>query len=78
MVKILIHIQKRSSNEEFLSILKENETDFIRFKTQLLLSEANNDPVKKADLIRDVVKSIAVIPETITQNSIYKGVQYCA
>src|SRR5664280_2892525 len=58
---------KKLSNEEFLKFLKDNETDFIRFKTQLLLSEANNDPVKKADLIRDVVKSIAVIPEAITR-----------
>jgi DNA primase len=58
---------KKVSNEEFLKYLKENETDFIRFKTQLLLTEANNDPVKKADLIRDVVKSIAVIPEAINR-----------
>jgi DNA primase len=58
---------KKVSNEEFLRFLKEHETDFIRFKTQLLLSEANNDPVKKADLIRDVVKSIAVIPEAINR-----------
>jgi DNA primase len=58
---------KKVSNEEFLKYLKENETDFIRFKTQLLLSETNNDPIKKADLIRDVVKSIAVIPEAINR-----------
>jgi DNA primase len=58
---------KKKSNEEFTKYIRENETDFIRFKTNLLLSEANNDPVKKADLIRDVVKSIAVIPETITR-----------
>lgn len=58
---------KKVSNEEFLRFLKENETDFIRFKTQMLLSEADNDPVKKAELIRDIVKSIAVIPETITR-----------
>jgi DNA primase len=58
---------KKVSNAEFLKFLKDNETDFIRFKTQLLLSEASNDPVKKADLIRDVVKSIAVIPEAITR-----------
>jgi DNA primase len=58
---------KKLSNEEFLKFLKENETDFIRFKTQLLLSEASNDPAKRADLIRDVVKSIAVIPEAITR-----------
>jgi DNA primase len=58
---------KKVSNEEFLKFLRENETDFIRFKTQLLLSEAQNDPVRRADLIRDVVKSIAVIPEAITR-----------
>ncbi len=58
---------KKVSNEEFTKYIKEKETDFIRFKTQLLLSEANNDPVRKANLIRDIVKSIAVIPETITR-----------
>jgi DNA primase len=58
---------KKTSNEEFTKYIRENETDFIRFKTRLLLAEANNDPVRKADLIRDVVKSIAVIPETITR-----------
>jgi DNA primase len=58
---------KKVNNEEFTRYLKQNETDFIRFKTQLLLSEAQNDPVRRADLIRDIVKSIAVIPETITR-----------
>lgn len=58
---------KKLSNEEFARYLKQNETDFIRFKTQMLLSEAQNDPVRRADLIRDIVKSIAVIPETITR-----------
>ena len=58
---------KKVNNEEFKKYLKENETDFIRFKTKLLLSEAKNDPVNRANLIRDIVKSIAVIPETITR-----------
>jgi DNA primase len=58
---------KKISNEQFLRYLKDNEKDFIRFKTQLLLSEAKDDPVRKANLIRDIVKSIAVIPETITR-----------
>jgi DNA primase len=58
---------KKVSNEEFSKYLKEKETDFIRFKTELLLEEASNDPVKKANLIRDIVRSIAVIPETITR-----------
>ncbi len=58
---------KKISNEEFSLYLKEKETDFIRFKTQLLLAESNNDPTQKANLIRDIVKSIAVIPEGITR-----------
>lgn len=58
---------KKISNEGFLKYLKENETDFIRFKTQLLLEESKNDPVMKANLIRDIVRSIAVIPENITR-----------
>lgn len=58
---------KKKSNEEFTGYIRENETDFIRFKTNLLLSETKNDPVSKAELIRDVVRSIAVIPETITR-----------
>jgi len=58
---------KKISNEEFIKYIKDKETDFIRFKTQLLLSETNNDPTLKANLIKDVVKSIAVIPEAITR-----------
>jgi len=58
---------KKLSIEEFSKFLKENETDFIRFKTKLLLEEAANDPVKKSNLIRDIVRSIAVIPESITR-----------
>ncbi|MDR2888108.1 MAG: DNA primase [Bacteroidales bacterium] len=58
---------KKVSNEEFRSFLKDNETDFIRFKSRLLMAEADKDPVMKANLIRDIVKSIAVIPEAITR-----------
>jgi DNA primase len=58
---------KKVSNEDFSKYINENETDFIRFKTRLLLDEANNDPVRKAYLIKDIVRSIAVIPEAITR-----------
>jgi DNA primase len=58
---------KKVSNDEFLTYIREKETDFIRFKTDLLLEEAAGDPVRKANLIRDIVRSIAVIPETITR-----------
>jgi len=52
---------------KILKYLKEYERDFIHFKTELLLEEASDDPVRKANLIRDIVRSIAVIPETITR-----------
>lgn len=58
---------KKVSNEEFIDYLKKKETDFIRFKTELLLQEASSDPIKKSGLIRDIVRSIAVIPESITR-----------
>jgi DNA primase len=58
---------KKVSEEEFKKYLKENETDFIRFKTKLLLDEAQSDPVRRANLVREVVRSIAVIPDQITR-----------
>ncbi len=58
---------KKTSDEEFRRYLKENETDFIRFKTRLLLDEAQSDPVRRANLVREVVRSIAVIPDQITR-----------
>jgi len=58
---------KKVNNDEFLKYLKDKERDFIHFKTELLLEEASSDPVRKANLIRDIVRSIAVIPETITR-----------
>ena len=52
----------------FLEYIKNNETDFIRFKTQLLLKETENDPIAKAKLITEVIRSVAVIPEAITRS----------
>lgn len=59
---------KKKGASEFLDYIKANETDFIRFKTQLLLKEAENDPIAKARLITDVIRSVAVIPEAITRS----------
>ena len=61
---------KRLSTEEFAKFLEENSKDFMVFKTDLLLSESKNDPIKKAELIRDVVESISLIPDAI-KRSIY-------
>ncbi len=57
--------QNADSLKEFL---KNNEIDFIRFKTQLLIQEAGNDPIKHANLISDIVKSIAIIPNSIIRS----------
>ncbi len=53
------------SSSAMLDYLKENETDFIRFKTRLLLEEAGKDPVKRAQMIQEVVRSVAIIPDRI-------------
>lgn len=58
---------KKVSNEAFGRYLTDNETDFIKFKTTILLKEAKNDPVTRATLVRDVVRSIAVIPDQISR-----------
>lgn len=56
---------RKQNAESFNRFIKENEVDFIRFKTQLLLAEAGSDPIKRANLITDIVSSISVIPDTI-------------
>lgn len=52
---------------ELTEYIKKNETDFIKFKTQLLMETVENDPVSKARLINEIVRSISVIPDTITR-----------
>ncbi len=52
---------------EFYDFIKENESDFISFKTNLLLDDVKGDPVKKANLITDIVRTVAVIPNSITR-----------
>ena len=56
------------STEEVELFLKENQVDFITFKTSLLLDEVGNDPIRRATLIGDVIKSIAVIPNDILRS----------
>ncbi len=52
----------------FEAYIGENETDFIQFKTRLLLKTTENDPVAKSRLITDVIRSVAVIPDSITRS----------
>ncbi len=59
---------KKMGASGYLNYINENETDFIQFKTRLLLKSTENDPVAKARLITDVIRSVAVIPDTITRS----------
>ena len=54
--------------EELLTYIQEHETDFINFKTKLLLGQAGDDPIEKAKLITDIVHSISLIPDAITRS----------
>ncbi len=56
---------KKHSTEEIEKYISENEEDFIKFKIDLFAEDAGNDPVKRAQLIKDIVKSISVIPDKI-------------
>ena len=66
---------KKTPLEELIKYLDENSKDFIQFKASLLMNEAKNDPIKKADLIRDMVTSISKIPDRI-KREIY--IQECS
>ncbi len=66
---------KKNSYDDLVLYLENNAKDFIQFKASLLMDEANNDPIKKADLIRDMVVSISKIPDRI-KREIY--IQECS
>ncbi len=66
---------RKNSYDDLVEYLETNSKDFIQFKASLLMDEAKNDPVKKADQIRDMVVSISKIPDRI-QREIY--IQECA
>ena len=54
--------------EGFRAFITDEKKDFITFKTSVLLEEAANDPIKKTEVIRDIVKSISQIPDTIKRS----------
>lgn len=59
---------RKHNAAEYQAYIKEHEVDFIRFKTNILLKDAGNDPIRKAELIGNIVHSIAVIPEAIVRD----------
>lgn len=66
---------RKNSHDDLVQYLEENSKDFIQFKASILMGDAKNDPIKKADLIRDMVSSISKIPDRI-QREVY--IQECA
>jgi DNA primase len=59
---------RKHNATDFRAYISAHEVDFIRFKTNLLLEESSRDPMKRAELISDLVKSIAVIPEVFLRD----------
>lgn len=59
---------RKHSAEDFQKYLKENQVDFIKFKTNLLMEEAKGDPVAMSKLVGNIVQSIAEIPDEITRS----------
>ncbi|PIF01596.1 MAG: DNA primase, partial [Paludibacter sp.] len=56
---------QKTDASDFIQKVENDSVDFIRFKCQLLLEDAGNDPIKRAKLVTDIVKSIATIPNQI-------------
>jgi len=59
---------KTHNSSEFLDFISSSEKDFISFKAEILLSDAQHDPIKRGQLITDIVKSVAVIPDGIMRS----------
>ena len=59
---------RKHNATDYKAYINAHEVDFIRFKTNLLLEEVGNDPIKRAGLIGDIVRSISVIPENIVRS----------
>ena len=60
------------SAQELVDYINQNETDFIRFKTSILLKGVEHDPIARSNAIKDILRSIAVIPDMITRSEYVK------
>lgn len=58
---------RKHNADEYQHYLAEHQVDFIKFKTNLLMEEAKGDPVRKSQLVNNIVQSIACIPNEITR-----------
>ena len=60
------------SAEEVREYIKQNSQDFISYKAKLLLADAGDDPIKRSEVVRDIVQSIAEIPDSIQRSFFIK------
>ena len=60
---------RKHTMDEFQTFLKENSQNFIIYKSNLLQKQAENDPIKRADLIRDIVHTISLVPDLLERNT---------
>lgn len=58
---------RKHKAEEFQKYIDTHQVDFIKFKIDLLMSDAQSDPLKRAELVTNVVKSISVIPNEVVR-----------
>jgi len=63
---------RKHNAADFIEFVEKNSADFIRFKTNLLLKDAGNDPVKRAGLVSDIVRSISIIPNSVIRSEYVK------
>ena len=62
---------KQSSTDELKSFLEKNAIDFITYKTKILNAESEEDPIKRVAIIKEIIRSIALIPDYLTRT------EYC-
>lgn len=63
---------RKHNASDFIDYVEQNSSDFLRFKTNLLMKDAGNDPIKRAGLITDIVRSIAIIPNQVIRSEYVK------
>ena len=63
---------RKNNAFDFKVFITGHEVDFIRFKTALLLNETGDDPLKRAGLIKDIMESVAIIPDSIIRSEYIK------
>ena len=62
---------RNNSSENLIAFLNKNAIDFITYKTQILNAESEQDPIKRVSIIKDIIRSIALIPDYLTRT------EYC-